>query len=164
MNAAYRGGESGGAEPDVGWTHEQDLVDGPRTSPSDIERELSGPEPALILCLRQTSEGPIDACVLLRKHADHCYLGMLSVSPAAQNRGLGRVMLEHSERHAWNWGAERVLMTVLDVRDTLIDWYERRGYRRTGETVPFPCDNKSLGKPRRADLRFVILEKTRQNL
>jgi hypothetical protein len=29
-------------------------------------------------------------------------------------------------------------MTVIDSRDALIAWYERRGYARTGETRPFP--------------------------
>lgn len=154
VNAAYRGGEHG-----VGWTHEQHLVDGPRTSPEDLERELTTGDPALILCLREEEAGPIRACVLLRRHADHCYLGMLSVAPEAQDRGYGRAMLEHSETQAREWGLNRVAMTVLDVRDSLLDWYERRGYRRTGMTIPFPYDNKSLGRPRLDDLTFVVLEK-----
>jgi len=154
VNAAYRGGEAG-----VGWTHEQGLVDGPRTSPEDIERELSGSGETVILCLRDHDDGPLLACVLLRKHTSHCYLGMLSVSPAAQDRGLGRAMLQHSEAHARAWGYDRIAITVLDVRDTLIAWYERRGYLRTGGSIPFPYDNKSLGRPRRGDLAFAVLEK-----
>ncbi len=43
-------------------------------------------------------------------------------------------------------------MTVITQREVLIAWYERRGYRRTGETRPFPV----LRDP---PLRFVVLEK-----
>jgi hypothetical protein len=50
-------------------------------------------------------------------------------------------------------------MTVLDVRDTLIAWYERRGYTPTGERIPFPYTNKSLGKPLLDNLSFVVLSK-----
>ena len=42
---------------------------------------------------------------------------------------------------------------VIDARSDLIAWYERRGYRPTGETRPFPID------PPRPDLDFVVLEK-----
>jgi ribosomal protein S18 acetylase RimI-like enzyme len=151
VNAAYRSGE--------GWTHECGLVDGQRTSRADLEGELSTSEPAIILCLRAIEDGPIRACVLLRRKADHVYLGMLSVAPEAMDRGLGRKLLQYSEIRAQAWGADRVVMTVLDVRHTLIAWYERRGYRRTGESIAFPYDNEGLGKPRIANLAFVVLER-----
>jgi hypothetical protein len=46
-------------------------------------------------------------------------------------------------------------MTVVHLRETLIAWYQRRGYRLTGETLPFPS-----GDTLRTDLRFVVLEKS----
>jgi len=151
VNAAYRSGE--------GWAHEADLIDGQRTSRADLERELAGPEPTVILCLREMPGAPLLACVLLRRKGGHMYLGMLSVAPNAMDRGLGRTLLDHSEAYARERQAERVVMTVLDVRDSLIAWYERRGYRRTGESIPFPYENKSIGKPLRAGLTFSVLEK-----
>ncbi|HUN84305.1 MAG TPA: hypothetical protein VMU48_07990 [Terracidiphilus sp.] len=51
-------------------------------------------------------------------------------------------------------------MTVLNVRDALIAWYERRAYCRTGETKPFPYGDDRFGVPLRDDLQFVVLEKT----
>ena len=48
-------------------------------------------------------------------------------------------------------------MTVVNVRDTLIAWYERRGYARTGATEPFPYEDARFGVPRRGDLAFVEL-------
>jgi hypothetical protein len=45
------------------------------------------------------------------------------------------------------------------VRDALIAWYERRGYRLTGETQPFPYGDERFGLPQRDDLAFVVMEK-----
>jgi hypothetical protein len=53
-------------------------------------------------------------------------------------------------------------MTVVQVRESLIEWYERRGYRRTGDIEPFPYD-ASVGTPLRDDLHFVVLEKDLTN-
>ena len=48
---------------------------------------------------------------------------------------------------------------VIDARDSLIAWYERRGYRLTGESEPFPYGADRFGRPLRPDMRFLILEK-----
>jgi hypothetical protein len=50
-------------------------------------------------------------------------------------------------------------MTVISVRDDLIAWYERRGYRRTGQMSPFPYGDERFGIPQRADLQFELLVK-----
>ena len=48
-------------------------------------------------------------------------------------------------------------MRVISVRHELIAWYERKGYRKTGETEPFPTDNR-FGIPTQP-LEFIIMEK-----
>ena len=50
-------------------------------------------------------------------------------------------------------------MTVISLRHGLIAWYERRGYRRTGASEPFPYGDDRVGVPLRGDLHFVVLEK-----
>lgn len=50
-------------------------------------------------------------------------------------------------------------MTVLEARDTLIKWYERRGYCKTGETEPFPYDDDRFGVPIRPGLQFEVMKK-----
>jgi len=50
-------------------------------------------------------------------------------------------------------------MSVIDARAELIAWYERRGYRRTGEHKPFPYGDLRFGIPKRDDLRFEWLVK-----
>jgi hypothetical protein len=50
-------------------------------------------------------------------------------------------------------------MTVIAQRAELIAWYERRGYRLTGERRPFPKTDPRFGLPKRDDLEFVVLAK-----
>ncbi len=87
------------------------------------------------------------------------YLGLLTVRPDLQKQQLGRTLLAAAEQFAQARGAHRMRMTVVNVRDTLIAWYERRGYALTGETQPFPYGDERFGKPLRDDLHFVVLQK-----
>jgi hypothetical protein len=50
-------------------------------------------------------------------------------------------------------------MTVVNVRDTLLAWYARRGYMPTNEIEPFPYGDNRFGTPKRNDLHFVVLHK-----
>ncbi len=159
VNSAYRGEDAR-----QGWTNESDLLGGQRTDPTSLAEELAGPDPSRILCLRDSGQGPILACVFLsRIIADDdrplCYLGMLTVAPALQAKGIGRALLAEAEAFGRAWGASGVVITVISAREELIAWYERRGYLRTGETKPFPYGDARFGEPRREDLEFAVLEK-----
>jgi ribosomal protein S18 acetylase RimI-like enzyme len=157
VNSAYRG-ESARS----GWTHEADYLDGQRTSAADLATELSTEPKPIVLLMRREAGGEILACVMIELLEEPAgkvgYIGMLTVNPNLQTGGLGRRMLETAERHARAAGATRARMSVVSIRDTLIAWYERRGYRLTGATKPFPTDTR-FGEPRRGDLEFAILEK-----
>ena len=50
-------------------------------------------------------------------------------------------------------------MSVLGVRADLLAYYRRRGYVPTGAVKPFPHGDERYGRPRRADLEFVVLAK-----
>jgi ribosomal protein S18 acetylase RimI-like enzyme len=85
---------------------------------------------------------------------------MFSVRPGLQNGGLGRALLAEAERIArQDWQLPELRMSVIVQRAELIAWYERRGYARTGEYLPFPYGDERFGKPRRDDLRFETLRK-----
>jgi GNAT superfamily N-acetyltransferase len=80
------------------------------------------------------------------------------VRPGAQGQGWGGQILAEAERLAReDFGAASMIMTVLAQRRDLIAWYERRGYRRTGDSKPFPYGDERFGIPRRPDLSFVVL-------
>jgi ribosomal protein S18 acetylase RimI-like enzyme len=85
---------------------------------------------------------------------------MFAVRPALQGAGLGGLVLAEAERFAREeWKAAEMHMTVISAREDLIAWYVRRGYRRTGETRPFPYGDERFGLPRREDLEFELLTK-----
>jgi hypothetical protein len=48
---------------------------------------------------------------------------------------------------------------VIQLREPLIAWYERRGFRATGESVPFPYGDPRNGIPLRDDLQLLVFEK-----
>jgi len=83
----------------------------------------------------------------------------LATSAAVSILVLRLTMLDRAEAEGLAMGAEVARMTVVSVRETLIAWYERHGYRRTGETERFPYDDTRFGVPLRSDLEFVVLEK-----
>ena len=151
MNAAFRG-----ADGQRGWSTEADYIKGVRTSVSLLREEMAGG--ALYLLAREDATSTLQGCVSLRAVSpEKWYLGSLTVSPALQNTGFGRKLLNASEEYAAARGAQTIEMTVVQVRDALIAWYERRGYRRTGETRPFPYGDDRYGTPTRSDLEFVVL-------
>jgi len=156
VNGAYRA-----TGPDAGWTTEADYIDGERTDAATLARDLAAQPAARLLVWRDEPGAPILGCVWLEPVGGEVwYLGMLSVRPDLQDRQLGRALLAASEAAAAGAGARRIRMTVVNVRDALIAWYERRGYALTGETLPFPYDDPVFGAPRRPDLAFVVLEKS----
>jgi ribosomal protein S18 acetylase RimI-like enzyme len=148
MNAAFRG--------TGGWTVEADYIAGERTSESLLRDEIAKGAQYLL----SDGEAILQGCVSLQASSpERWYLGSLTVNPAQQNTGFGRKLLEASEGYAAARGATTIEMAVVHVRDALISWYERRGYRRTGETRPFPYGDNRYGTPTRSDLVFVVLEK-----
>lgn len=155
VNSSFRGDSSR-----AGWTTEADLVGGQRTDPETLRDDLAARPGSVLLTMRdEPGEALLGSVWLEPKTPELWYLGMLTVRPDLQSRGLGRRMLEEAERYAVAHGARRIRMTVITVRDTLLEWYERRGYIRTGELIPFPYGNDRFGLPQRPDLQFEALEK-----
>jgi GNAT superfamily N-acetyltransferase len=154
-NWAYRGkGET------ASWNIEEGILEGQRINESLLREDLAARPEGQLLTWRGRLDGPLLGMVLLNPEGDGVwYLGLFAVRPDEQNRGLGRVLLAAAEDFARERGARRIRMTVLHVRDTLIAWYERRGYALSGERVPFPDGDDRFGRPLRDDLHFVVLEK-----
>jgi len=155
VNSAYRGESSR-----LGWTTEADFLDGQRTDPDSIHALLRDPRQTILL-LRDHSKAAILGCVNLERTSNQsCYLGMLTILPTLQAKGAGRQLLTAGEKFArQNWQACQVTLGVIHVRESLIAWYERRGYKKSGKTKPFPYGNERYGLPKRNDLYFVFLDK-----
>lgn len=149
VNSAYRGDSSR-----KGWTTEADLLGGIRTDEEGIRAMLENPDATI---LKYESDGQLLGCVYLEKKDIDLYLGMLTVSPDTQANGIGKKLLEAAETYAQQHNCRAVTMTVITLRHELIAWYQRRGYKPTGETKPFPNDPR-FGIPKQP-LEFIVMEK-----
>lgn len=152
VTSAYRGDAS-----KQGWTTEADMLDGQRIDPDVLRKDIERERSRVVIAER---EAQLLACVHVAEDDGAGYLGMFSVKPDLQGGGVGKLLLAEAERIARDeWRLPAMRMTVIDIRDELIAFYERRGYRRTGVTKPFPYGDERYGIPKRDDLRFEILEK-----
>lgn len=152
VESTYRGEVSRG-----GWTTEADLLDGPRTDADEVRSSIEARHSCIVLGLRGDQ---LVACANVRAEGDAGHFGMFSVVPSLQRAGVGKSVLAEAERIARDeWQLPAMRMSVIDVRDELLAYYERRGYRRTGIKKPFPYGEERFGVPRRDDLRFEVLEK-----
>jgi len=160
VTSAYRGESSR-----AGWTTEADFLDGNRIDADVLRADIARPRSRVVLAERSGAPGSgpgqkLLACAHVADEDGHGYFGMFAVVPDLQGAGVGKALLAECERIAREeWGLPDMRMTVIDIRDELIAFYERRGYRRTGTYKPFPHGDERFGVPKRDDLRFEVLEK-----
>lgn len=150
VNSAYRGESSR-----QGWTTETDLIEGTRIDEASLTELIKKKGTIVLIC---QEENELLGCVELRKDEDKLYLGMLSVRPDRQGKGIGKIFLEAAEENAKQQHCSKIYMTVISIRKELIDWYVRHGYELTGEKKPFTVPDISWGIPKQ-ELEFVVLEK-----
>ena len=151
INSAYRGESS-----KKGWTTEANLIGGQRIDDEGLAEQMNDPDATI---LKYTNhDGQITGCVYLQKRGEKLYLGMLTVSPTLQANGLGRLLLQAAEDYARSIHYHTITMTVITTRTELLEWYERRGYAKTGEVIPLNITERNgiLNQP----VEMFKLEKT----
>jgi len=152
-NVAYRKVGEGAS-----WNAETGIIEGVRLTEGLLREDLA--KPGAVLLVWRDAAGVLMGTVFLQPKEDGVwYLGLLTVRPGGQNRGSGKELLASAEEFVKAQGGVRVRMTVLHVREALVGWYLRRGYRETGVREAFPYGDERFGKPLRDDLYFVVLEK-----
>lgn len=134
-----------------GWTHEADLLSGPRTTGAILTAIVRDPRQRLLSAwLGNRAVGCVAVTDLGARLA---YLGQLCVEPELQAGGIGRQLIAAAEGTAATaFRADRIEMTVIESRVELIAYYRRRGYVVTGERRDFPI---ALDPP----LYMSVLEK-----
>jgi GNAT superfamily N-acetyltransferase len=145
IELAYRGSDAAGK-----WTSEAHLLTGPRTNHEEIDSLIARDDTRFLLA---ESDGKLVGCCLLQglspepsggQTINAAYFGMFAIQPGAHGTGLGKQVIAEAERRVQDlWRANQMVMTVINVRTALIAWYERRGYRLTGATLPFPFTETS---------------------
>jgi len=150
VNSAYRGESS-----KAGWTFESSFLAGQRTDRAMILSAIALSDTSIVLMY---SAGELVGCCELQHHTGgaQCHLGMFTISPTLQNKGLGKRLLAHAERLARErWQCTGMQITVIHIRTELIAYYERRGFARTGAVENFPYGDERFGMPLVQGLTFV---------
>jgi len=132
VRASYRGEQSRN-----GLSGEMNLVRGLRTDERQVGQLIS--RPGVVILLGEI-DGTLVACCQLEERHPTGYLGMLAVDPAYQGFGIGGRMVGEAERMARAWKTAALRILVLDRQRELAAWYERLGYSKTGERIPFPVE------------------------
>lgn len=155
VNSAYRGESS-----KKGWTTEADLLGGIRTNKEVLGGMINRGDSIILKCTNVENE--LVGCVYLQTQEEKLYLGMLTVKPDIQAQGIGKRLLQAAEEYAQMQQCGAIKITVISLRKELIDWYERRGYKNTGEKKPFPSSDPRFGLPKQ-ELEFIVMEKKLQS-
>ena len=151
VNIAYRGESSR-----AGWTTEADILDGLRTSVTEVERLIASEDTIVLLCL---NDDELLGSICVEKESAIAHIGMFVVNPTIQANGIGKRLLTEAESLAQHmWGIQKFQMYVITIRHELIAFYERRGYMRTGILTEFPV-NPEVWQPKLAGLQLETLEK-----
>ena len=149
VNSAYRGDNS-----KQGWTTEADYIGGTRTTPELILAMLNTPRAQIDLAFDE-SENLIGCVYINREGTKRLYFGMLTTSPLYQGKGLGKKMISHVEGIAKKESFTELKITVLNVRAELIEFYERRGFKATGDFEKFPDNDPAYGIPKVSGLKLL---------
>ena len=147
-----------------GWTTEADILEGTRIFETTLQKYIENPNSVLFKYADEEEylDDRIIACIYLDKIFKNgdlkCYLGLLTVSPELQGRGIGKQLLHFANEWAWSQGCLSIIIRVITAREELIAWYERHGYVRTGEKQPFFSTHSEYGVSKQ-HLEFAVLEK-----
>lgn len=167
VTSAYRGESS-----TAGWTTEHDLIDGGRTTPELVAAAANGAASAVLVAELDAGDEPahqrggdlqatLIGCIEVSHDGVTARFGMLAVSPTLQSAGLGTLLITSAEHWARDqWHCETMELGVIEQRSELIEFYERRGYRATGATIPFPYGDERYGRPKRDDLRLQVMHRS----
>ncbi|KAN0009343.1 hypothetical protein ACTFIU_006628 [Dictyostelium citrinum] len=180
VNWAYRGKE--GTNP---WASEKGLVNGSRVTPEMLHSDLNIDSKLMKLMLiehilEENIDGASEAseatttntvstkqkrliigCVKIERESlesKEAVVGMLSVDPSYQSSGIGSILIRLAETELKAWGVTESHLHVVNVRDTLIAWYNKLGYVTTETTFPFDVERNVALK----EIHFVLLVKNLQ--
>ena len=107
------------------------FLDGPRISEAEVEQHLA--KGAFLLA--ETGD-KLNGCVYVELRGERSYLGLLSVDPAYQQSGLGSFLMVAAENYCRERGSRFMDIYIVNVRQELPPFYQRRGYVEMG-TSPF---------------------------
>ncbi len=103
------------------------FIEGPRVGAADLLARIVARE---IVVLRDGAR--LVAAAHVQCEDDVAHLGLVSVDPTLQGRGLGRQIVEEAELVACGRGATTMHLQVVHLRDELPPFYRKLGYAEYG--------------------------------
>ena len=132
IQRAYRGRSASAS-----WSHEGELPEGERVSRGDLETLLGAANSRLSVA--EIAGRVVGSSLVVEVAAGQCEIRLVSVDPSWQAKGLGGQLLGHAELLAVEaFAATHAVIEVLQHKARLIAYYERRGYRQTDGSRPYP--------------------------
>jgi len=153
VNNSYRGSGN--------WTHEQDLVGGPRLTLQQAQQLLAAQHSAessehahasvVLVAVLAAPAGGLETGTLVGcieaptsdtnlaapDEPPDGYLGLLAVDSRVGSLGIGRALVCEGEATCQSvFGSRAIVLYVLSVRHDIQQWYLRRGYCLSGLSVP----------------------------
>jgi GNAT superfamily N-acetyltransferase len=106
------------------------------------------------LFLIAEEEGLVAACVYVEVKGERGYFGLLSVDPARQRLGLGKLLIAAAEDYCRETGCTVMDLQIVNLREELPSFYRKLGYVENG-TAPFPPE-----VPTKLRCHFLKMSKT----
>ena len=92
-------------------------------------------------------------CVYVELRGEHGYLGLLSVDPARQGKGLGRKLMDVAENYFRQEGCRAIDLRIISPRAPLPAFYAHLGYKQAG-TAQFAPD-----VPVKVPCHYILMSK-----
>lgn len=146
-NNAYRGEEA-----KKGWTFESDFIEGDKRTDENDLFFLFSKEKAIFLIAKNEDE-VMTGSVYLEAKNENLYMGMLSVEPILQGKGIGKLLVSNAIQYGQSLGLEKLQIQVVHLRKELILWYEKLGFISSDKMIPFEVPLE-FGKPK-VPLHFI---------
>ena len=139
------------ANEEQSWSGKPPFHPDEEVSVEEVRALIAAPRSRLLAAL---DSGAIIGCVLVTRNAGgRSTLGLLGVDPDCRRRGLGAKLIAAAETvAAETFGSDQIELCVLDGRVRLMTYYEKQGFRRTGE-------RRSIRRRPHAAMDFAVMGK-----
>jgi GNAT superfamily N-acetyltransferase len=106
----------------------EDFMEGTRTDGARLAEMMEAGD----FLIAHDESGTVVASVYVEVRGQRGYLGVLSVDPSQQGKGLGRVMVDAAEQYCRERGCNGMDLVVVSLRTDLPPFYRKLGYVETG--------------------------------
>lgn len=151
VNSAYRG-----IEGSRRWTTEAHLVQGDRLVLEDLRRLIRSQDTEFYVGYLDEN---LISCIAIKKYGAITEFGTFAVDPNLHGLGYGKDLLSFAESKASTYSSI-FQVTVVSQNSDLVRFYQRRGYKVTGQRLAYPTE-QNVGKPKIKNIDLTVLQKKR---